>query len=216
MVLGPGPLFLCWQQPPEGSGALCWQLLTSSSHSAWASHSHTVHPSPEHSQSTRVPWGPGASLMSACPHCARTPRHRLGGTPRWPRDRPSGTPAWTWQPPQSPGGWRGGEGGLPIPYPPAHPLSPCLSPIPLPIPYPPAAWQGPGTHQRDISHGIHHDTLVLRRVLRDAAQPRLQHVVTVEEGLLRARLHPHLVLRERGRAVRSRAAGTGPGPAGGP
>lgn len=51
-----------------------------------------------------------------------------------------------------------------------------------------------GTHQRDVGHGVNHHALVLSRVLRDAAQPRLQYVVAIEEGLLRAGLHPHLVL----------------------
>lgn len=59
-----------------------------------------------------------------------------------------------------------------------------------------------GAHQRDVGHGVHHHALVLRRVLRDAAQARLQHVVAVEEGLLGAGLHPHLVLRERHRGER--------------
>lgn len=74
-------------------------------------------------------------------------------------------------------------------------------------PAPESAGATPATHQRDVGHGEHHHALVLGRVLRDAAQARLQDVVAVEEGLLRARLHPHLVLQKKPGA--SEGAGKG-------
>ena len=48
--------------------------------------------------------------------------------------------------------------------------------------------------QRHVGHIVDDYALVLRRVLRNAAQPALQYVMSVEELLLGARLQPDLVL----------------------
>ena len=45
-----------------------------------------------------------------------------------------------------------------------------------------------------ILHTVDDDALVLWCVLSDTTQPRLHHVVDVQELLLRPRLHPDLVL----------------------
>lgn len=51
------------------------------------------------------------------------------------------------------------------------------------------------TYQRHVSHGVDHNSLVLHSILSDSAQPRLQHVIAIEERLLCSRLHPHLELQ---------------------
>lgn len=59
--LGPGLLLLCWQQSPEGPGALCWQLPhlpATLGGLPTAMVQDKVHSTPEHSQGMRVPWGP--------------------------------------------------------------------------------------------------------------------------------------------------------------
>lgn len=48
--------------------------------------------------------------------------------------------------------------------------------------------------ERQIGHGVDDHALVLVRVVRDASQARLEHIVTVEELLLGARLEPYFVL----------------------
>lgn len=58
--LGPGPLLLCWQQPPEGPGALCWQLPPlppTLGGLPTSTVQDKVHSTPEHSQGMRVPEG---------------------------------------------------------------------------------------------------------------------------------------------------------------
>ncbi len=55
--------------------------------------------------------------------------------------------------------------------------------------------------QWQVRHGVGDDALVLVRVLRDPAQAGLDHVVSVEELLLRRRLQPDLVLRVRRQVV---------------
>lgn len=51
-----------------------------------------------------------------------------------------------------------------------------------------------GTYQWQITHGIHDDTLILGGVLSYPAQPRLGHVVPVQEQLLCVWLQPNLTL----------------------
>lgn len=46
--------------------------------------------------------------------------------------------------------------------------------------------------RKGYRHAEHNHTLVLRRVLGDPTQPSLEHVVAVEEGLLRRGLQPDL------------------------
>ena len=58
--------------------------------------------------------------------------------------------------------------------------------------------------QREVTHGVHDDALVLVRVFRDPAEARLDDVVAVEELLLGRRLEPDLVLRVRHQVVESR------------
>jgi hypothetical protein len=51
--------------------------------------------------------------------------------------------------------------------------------------------------ERNIAHGVDDDALVALRVLCDAAQARLHHMVAVEVGQLGGRLDPELVLHVR-------------------
>ena len=48
--------------------------------------------------------------------------------------------------------------------------------------------------QRYVRHRVDHNALVLRRILRDAPQPRLEDVIAVQVGELRGGLHPYFVL----------------------
>ena len=48
--------------------------------------------------------------------------------------------------------------------------------------------------ERQVGHRVDDDALILRRVVGDAAEARLAHVVAVQELLLGARLRPDLVL----------------------
>lgn len=48
--------------------------------------------------------------------------------------------------------------------------------------------------QRDVCHGVHHHSLVLRSIFSDSAQSRFQHVVPIQEGLLGSRFYPHFIL----------------------
>lgn len=48
--------------------------------------------------------------------------------------------------------------------------------------------------QRDVSHGIHHHSLILRSIFCDSSQARLQHMVPIQERLLCSRLDPHFIL----------------------
>lgn len=105
---------------------------------------------------------------SVCPHCARTPQHLPGETPRLPWGPPSGSPGWILQLLQIPGEEEEGRGSV---------LQPSIYTLRV-------GSVGEATHQRDVSHGVHHHALVLCRVLCDAAQAGLQHMVAVEEGLL--------------------------------
>ena len=50
------------------------------------------------------------------------------------------------------------------------------------------------SHQGHIVHRVDNHTVVLRRVLRDTTETRLDHVVSVEKLLLGVRLQPDLVL----------------------
>lgn len=54
--------------------------------------------------------------------------------------------------------------------------------------------------QRYIGHAVHYNTPILGRFLRYSSQSRLLHMISVEEGHLGARLHPHLVLYGTGHA----------------
>lgn len=53
------------------------------------------------------------------------------------------------------------------------------------------------SYQRYISHGVHHNSLILHGVLCDPSQPRLQHMVPIQEGLLCSWFHPNLELKTR-------------------
>lgn len=164
-VLGPGPLLLCWQQPPEGPGALCWQLPhlpATLGGLPTAMVQDKVHSTPEHSQGMRVPEGPSCQCVLV-PHIlpdVSLVEHHDGQRV----DLPALLCGL--------GSHSEALGDEEEVREVAH------------LDTPAQPWQGPGAHQRDVGHGIHHNTLVLRRVLRDAAQARLQHVVAVEEGLL--------------------------------
>lgn len=48
--------------------------------------------------------------------------------------------------------------------------------------------------QRDVCHGVHHHSLVLRSIFSDSTQSRFQHMIPIQEGLLCSRLNPHFVL----------------------
>lgn len=50
------------------------------------------------------------------------------------------------------------------------------------------------THQRNVCHGVHHYSLVLRSIFSDSTQSRFQHMVPIQEGLLCSRFYPHFVL----------------------
>lgn len=53
------------------------------------------------------------------------------------------------------------------------------------------------THQRDICHGVHDNSLVLRSVFSDSPKSRFQHMVPIQEGLLCSRFYPHFILEEK-------------------
>ena len=53
---------------------------------------------------------------------------------------------------------------------------------------------GDSKAEREITHTVDNDSLVLGSVLSDPAQAGLHHVVAVQELLLRPGLHPDLVL----------------------
>lgn len=48
--------------------------------------------------------------------------------------------------------------------------------------------------QRDICHGVHDNSLVLRSVFSDSPKSRFQHMVPIQEGLLCSRFYPHFIL----------------------
>lgn len=50
------------------------------------------------------------------------------------------------------------------------------------------------THQRDVCHGVHHNSLVLRSIFSDSTKSRFQHMVPIQEGLLCSRFYPHFIL----------------------
>ena len=62
---------------------------------------------------------------------------------------------------------------------------------------------GDAEAEREITHTVDNDSLVLGSVLSDPAQARLHHVVAVQELLLRPGLHPDLVLGVRRQEVQS-------------
>ncbi len=52
------------------------------------------------------------------------------------------------------------------------------------------------TYKWDIVHAEHDHSLMLWRVLRDAAQVRLEYMVAIQEGHFTIRLDPHLRRRK--------------------
>ena len=62
-------------------------------------------------------------------------------------------------------------------------------------------FSGDPESQRQVTHRVHDNTLVLVRVFRDPAKPRFDHIVSVEKLLLGRRLQPDLVVGVRRQVI---------------